>query len=148
LYAKEIYVRLRDERRICLVELIDAKQKEKNDRKRLAACTRTSIGETHHSTFIVAVCTLRPASVLIIPNDVRHRHAGSRRHYLRDAVQAVVTMKVRLRVAHRYTHTVHLHREAERLGREVTRRLRADRRRVKTRALEALPVSPSVAKAS
>jgi hypothetical protein len=59
------------------------------------------------------------------PNDVRHRCAGCYRHHLRDAVQAVV-MKARLRVARRYTYTVHLRRDAERTGREVTRRLRAD----------------------
>jgi hypothetical protein len=29
-----------------------------------------------------------------------------------DADVAVVAMKVRLKVAHRYTHTVHLHRDA------------------------------------
>jgi hypothetical protein len=56
-------------------------------------------------------------------------------HHLRDTVQAVVAMKVRLRVSRR-------------VGRDVTRRLRADLKKVKTRAHEALPVSLSVAKAS
>jgi hypothetical protein len=57
-------------------------------------------------------------------------------------------MKVRLRSARRYIYTVHLRRDAEQGGTEVTRHLRADMRRVKTRTLKALPVSPSVAKAS
>jgi hypothetical protein len=36
-------------------------------------------------------------------------------------------MKVRLRVARRYTHTMHLRRDAEcRVGREVTKSLKAD----------------------
>ena len=48
----------------------------------------------------------------------------------------------------RYTHTVHRRRDATRTEREVTRCLRADMRGVKTRVLEALPVSLSVAKAS
>jgi hypothetical protein len=90
------------------------------------------VGETHH-------CSLHAQASLSTnhPNDVRHSRAGSRRHHLHNAV---VAMKVRLRVACRYTHN--------RMGREVTRCLRADIRRVETRALEELLVSPSVAKAS
>jgi hypothetical protein len=57
-------------------------------------------------------------------------------------------MKVRLKVARRYPHSVHLRRDAEQAGREVTRFLWADMRWVKTCALEALPASPPVAKAS
>jgi hypothetical protein len=60
----------------------------------------------------------------------------------RDAIQAVVAIKVRLKVAPEYTHTVHLRRDAEPCG------MRADIRRMKTRALETLPVSLLVAKAS
>jgi hypothetical protein len=67
LHAKEIYVRLRDEWCICFVELIDAKRKKTVTRKGWQLIGRTSIGETYHCTFIVAVCTLRPASVPIIP---------------------------------------------------------------------------------
>jgi len=63
LYAEEIYVCLRDERGICLVELINANRKKTVNGKG----DRILIGETHHCTFIVAVCTLRPASVPIIP---------------------------------------------------------------------------------
>jgi len=59
---------------------------------------------------------------------------------LRNAVQAVVAMKVQLRVARRNTHTVHLRRDVEQ-GREVTRHLKADMRKVKKRTLEALPVT-------
>jgi hypothetical protein len=47
-------------------------------------------------------------------------------------------------LARRYTQTVHLYKDAAQAGREV----RADMRRVKARALEALLVSPSVAKGS
>ena len=63
------------------------------------------------------------------PNNTRHRGVGSCRHHFRDAVQAVGAMKVRLRVACRYSHTVHLRRDAKHdgtMGHEVTRRLRAD----------------------
>jgi hypothetical protein len=68
LHANEIYVRLWDERRICLVELIDANRKKKTvTGKGWQLVGRTSMGETHHCTFIVAVCPLRPASVPIIP---------------------------------------------------------------------------------
>jgi hypothetical protein len=59
---------------------------------------------------------------------------------LRNAVQAVVAMKVQLRVARRNTHTVHLRRDVEQ-GREVTGHLKADIRKVKKRTLEALPVT-------
>jgi len=38
LHAEEIYVCLRDERRIRLIELIDAKQKEDSDGHGSAAC--------------------------------------------------------------------------------------------------------------
>jgi hypothetical protein len=112
-----------------------------NDQKRLAACHRMLIGETHHCTF--QCCSLHAQARISAdqPNDVRHRCAGNCRHHLCDAVQAVVAMKVQLRVAHRYTHTVHLRRDADRMGHEVTRRLRVDMRRVKMRALEALQVT-------
>jgi hypothetical protein len=50
-----------------------------------------------------------------------------------------------LRVAFKYTHTMHLHRDTE-LGRGVTWCVKADMKRVKTRALETLPVSSSVVK--
>jgi hypothetical protein len=59
---------------------------------------------------------------------------------LRNAVQAVVAMKVKLRTTHRNTHTVHLRRDVEQ-GCEVTRHLKVDMRKVKTGALEALPVT-------
>jgi hypothetical protein len=44
---------------------------------------------------------------------LQHCRDRRRRRHLRDAVQAVVAMKVRLRVARRYTHTVHIRRDAE-----------------------------------
>jgi hypothetical protein len=64
---KEIYVGLRDERRICLVELIDANRKKTVTGNGGQLVGRTSMGETHHCTFLAAICTLRPASVPIIP---------------------------------------------------------------------------------
>ncbi len=63
LCAEETYVCLCDERRICLVELVDASRKERVKDKG----SRILDGKTHHYTFIAAVCTLRPASVPIIP---------------------------------------------------------------------------------
>jgi hypothetical protein len=95
---------------------------------------RILIRETYRYALIAAICTLRRLSVPIIPTAF-------------DAVtvRAAVVMKVLLRVTHGYTQTVHLCRDTEQVGREVTRRLRADMKRVKTRALEA---PPSVAKAS
>jgi hypothetical protein len=144
LHAKEIYVRPRNsygkvakgsKRRICLVELIDANRKKTVTGKGWQSVGRTLIGGTHHCTFLAAICTLRQRQCQ--SSQLRStRCAGSRRHRLRDAAQVVVAM-VRSRVARRYTHTVNLRRDAEQ-GREVTRRLRADIRRVKTRALGAL----------
>ena len=69
--------------------------------------------ETYRYALIAAICTLRRASVPIIPMAF-------------DAVtvRAAVAMKVLLRVTHRYTQTVHLCRDTEQVGREVTRRLR------------------------
>ena len=61
-----MYVRLRDERRIGLVELIDANRKKKMMGKKLAACRQNIDRETHHCNFVPAVCTLRPARVPII----------------------------------------------------------------------------------
>jgi hypothetical protein len=63
LHAKEIYVRLRDERRICLVELIDANRKKTVTGEGWQPVSRTLIGGTHHCTFLAAICTLRPTSV-------------------------------------------------------------------------------------
>jgi hypothetical protein len=67
LHAKEIYVRLRDERRIYLVELIDANRKKAVTGKGWPPVGRTMARKTHHCTFLVAICTLRPAPVPIIP---------------------------------------------------------------------------------
>jgi hypothetical protein len=66
---------------------------------------RILIRETHHYALIAAICTLRRALVPIIPTafDV-------------VTVRAVVAIKVLLRVAHRYTHTVHLWRDTEQGG--------------------------------
>jgi hypothetical protein len=115
LHAKEIYVRRWDDRRICLVELIDANRKKPMTGNGWQSVGRTLIRETHHCTFIAAVSTPWPASVPIIPTTF-NTVALVRRHHLRDAVQAVVAIKVRLRVARRYTHTVHLRRDAEQGG--------------------------------
>jgi hypothetical protein len=62
-----MYVRLRDERLICLVELIDANRKKTVTGNSGQLVGRTSMGETYHCTFIAAICTLGPASVPIIP---------------------------------------------------------------------------------
>jgi len=55
----------------------------------------------------IAISSLQFASLAGLsanyPNNIRHRGVGSCRHHLRDAVQAVGAMKVRLRVACRYT---------------------------------------------
>jgi hypothetical protein len=66
LHAKEIYVRLWDERCIGLVELIDANRKKKKLGKSWPLVGRTLIGRRTHCTFVAAVCTLRPARVPII----------------------------------------------------------------------------------
>ena len=79
-------------RRIHLVELIDANRKKTTTEKGWQPIGRKLI-RTHHCTFLAVVCTLRPASGPIIPDDVRHRCAGSCRHHLRDMVQAVVAMR-------------------------------------------------------
>jgi hypothetical protein len=63
---------------------------------------RILIRETHHFTLI---CTLRRASVPIIPTA-----------FDGDTFRAAMTMKVLLRVAHGYTHTVHLCRDTEQGG--------------------------------
>ena len=88
-------------------------------------------------------CTLHTQACLCAyhPSDVRNSHAGSPPSPC-DAVQAVVAMKVRLRVARRCSHSVHPRRDAEQAGRDVTRFLWADMRRLRTCVLEALLVSP------
>ena len=73
---------------------------------------RTLIGEAHHYTFMSAVCTLRPASMPIIPTTFDTVVLAAI-ITIWGAVQAEVAMKVRLRVGHRYTHTVPLCRDAE-----------------------------------
>jgi hypothetical protein len=42
-------------------------EKEENDGKKLAAYRQNVDRETHHCTFVTAVCTLRPSRVPIIP---------------------------------------------------------------------------------
>ena len=54
--------------------------------------------------------------IRFILNDVRFVALASRRHHLRDAVLAVVAMKARLGIAHRYTYTVNLRRDTEQGG--------------------------------
>jgi hypothetical protein len=61
-------VRLRDKRYIRLIELIDANRKKTVTGKGgLGASPQNINGETHHYTFIAAVCMLMPDSVPIIP---------------------------------------------------------------------------------
>jgi hypothetical protein len=67
LHAEEVDIRLRDERRICLVKLIDTNRKKTAIGTGWQLAGGTLAGKTHHCTFIAAVCTLRPASVPIIP---------------------------------------------------------------------------------
>ena len=66
---------------------------------------RILIRKMHHYALIAAICMLRQALVPIIP-------------MVFDAVTvwAAVAMKLLLRVAHRYTHTVHLWRDTEQGG--------------------------------
>ena len=59
MHAKKIYVRLRDERRINLVRLIDANR----NRRTAAGKAWQRVGRTLIGTFIAAFYTLRPASV-------------------------------------------------------------------------------------
>jgi hypothetical protein len=89
---------------------------EDSDEKGLATCRQNvDWGDT---PFHFHCCSLPAQASLSAnhPNNVRHRRAGSPRDHLRDAVKAVVAMKVRLRVARRYTCTVHLRRDAEQDG--------------------------------
>jgi hypothetical protein len=65
LNTAEIYVCLWNERHISLIKLIDA-NKEKMVKEGWQNIGRTSIGETHHCTFIPAICTLKRASVPIV----------------------------------------------------------------------------------
>jgi hypothetical protein len=96
----------------------------------LATCPQNIDGETHQNTFITAVCTLTPASVPISLTTF-------------DTV-AQVARKAQFTCSQVH-YTVHLRRDIERGGR---REVSTDMRRVNARALEALLVSPSVAKAS
>ena len=74
-----VYARLQDERRICLVELIDAKRKKTVTGKGWQPVGRTLIGETHHCTFHYCNLHARASLSTNHPNDVRHRRAGIRR---------------------------------------------------------------------
>jgi hypothetical protein len=79
---------------------------------------RTWIRETHLYTLIAASCTLRPAlavtaathpnSILLHSTPLRWQPSPPFQASLCDAVQAVVAVKVRLRVARRYAHSMHL----------------------------------------
>jgi len=60
LHAEEIDVCFGDGRRVCLVELVDANRRTWDGGP-------DQLGRTHHCTFIAALCTLRPASVPIMP---------------------------------------------------------------------------------
>jgi hypothetical protein len=102
-----------DERRICLLELIDANRKKPMTGKGWQPICTTLIGETHHCTFIAAVCTFRPASVPIIPTTFDTVALVA---VTTISVTAVVAIKLRLRVARKYTHTVYLRRDAEEGG--------------------------------
>ena len=82
-----------------------------NDRKTLAACWQNVDWETHHWTLITVVFTLRPAPVPIIPVPLAAIFTVST-----TRSELWVAMKVRLRVARRYTHTMHLRRDAEQGG--------------------------------
>ena len=66
MHAKDIYVCLREERHVSLAELIDANRKNTMMGKGWQPVGRSLFEETHHCTFIAAICTLRPASVPII----------------------------------------------------------------------------------
>ena len=79
---------------------------------------------------------------------LQHCRARSCRHHFRDAVQAVVGIKVRLRDARRHIHTVHLCRDTEHIGTCGDQVLEGGYEEVETRALEVMPVSPSVTEAS
>jgi hypothetical protein len=59
-------VRLWNGRRIRLIELVNANG-SRIQTVMVSLKTRSWLGGSHHCTFIAAVCTLRPASVPIIP---------------------------------------------------------------------------------
>jgi hypothetical protein len=67
---KYTVVRLQDERRICLVKVIDANRKKTIMGKGWQSVGSRLIWETYHFTFTAAVCMLRPTSVPIIPTTV------------------------------------------------------------------------------
>ena len=105
---------LRDER--CLVGSIDADKKRTGKGKTWIACLQNVDWETHHGTSSLHAQASLSGNHPIHPNNVRFVARASRRHHLRDAVQAVVAMKARRGIAHRYIHTVHLHRDTEQGG--------------------------------
>ena len=79
-----------------------------NDGEKLAACRQNVDRETHHWTLIATVFTLRPARSS--PSHWQPSPTSPRR------CLSCVAMKVRLKVARRYTHTMHLSRDAEQGG--------------------------------
>jgi hypothetical protein len=120
---------------IRLVELIDANRKKTAIEKRLTANRQKVDMETHHCTFIAAVCTLRPASVSIILNGI-------------VALAAVVTISATLfklwcghEVAIGSRLQIYPHHVSVQRCQAGCLKLRADMRKVKTCALEVLPVS-------
>ncbi len=82
-------------------------------RKKLATCPQNV--DRGDAPMHFHCCSLHAQASLSAnhPNNVQHCRAGSCRHHRHDVVQAVVAMKVRLRVAHGYTHTMHRCRDAE-----------------------------------
>ena len=91
---KYMVVYLQVEWHICLVEMIDANRKKTIMEKGWQSVGSRLIWETYHFTFTATVCMLKPISVPIIPTTVN--------------VIVLAAVKVRLRVIHRYTHTIHL----------------------------------------
>jgi hypothetical protein len=137
--------RLRDERPLSGASTLSSRsvlteRKKDADGKRLAACGQNiDQGDTplrSHCCHLHAQANLSANH----PNGVRRRHCPSCGGY-----EGVIESHSRV---HPNRASMHLCRDTEQVGREVKRRLRADMRRVKTRALEAPPISPSVAKAS
>ena len=99
---------------IRLVELIEANRKRTMTGKDWQPVRRMIVGETHHCTFIAAVCT--GSLIANHPNDIRRR-----RHHLCDAVQTVVAMTTESHSQVSYYDIVHLHtvETLSRAGREV-----------------------------
>ena len=80
------------------------------------AVCRTLIGETHHCTFSLHTQASLSANHPIHSNDVRLIVLAAIATISAMLFRLWMAMKARWRIAHRYIHTVHLHRDTEQEG--------------------------------